>query len=354
MNVLSLELKNFRNIENIKIEPCGSMNVICGQNAQGKTNIIEGIWLFTGAKSFRQVKDRDFVKFGQEKAENSMLFSCEGIEKNAVLEIKEKRTAYLNGKKLRSPSLLAGNFNAVVFSPTDLKIVSDGPSVRRKFLDTAIGQIYPSYIEILKNYMRAVNQRNKIIKDYKSNSYVSQMLDIFEREIAQNGKIIILYRERYIEILSRVIRSIYEGLSAGKEKISINYIKSASNEKFEEQLFMNRKQDMFSQKTSAGPHRDDLDFKINGISARSFGSQGQKRSVALALKLSEAEVTLKKTGEWPVCLLDDVMSELDPQRQNFVLNKIKGMQTFLTCCDPENVKNLEIGKQFILKEGRVI
>lgn len=353
MRVLSLELKNFRNIENIKIEPCEGMNVICGENAQGKTNLLESIWLFTGAKSFRSSKDDDFVKFGENKTKCKMEFLAEGVEKSALIEIEERRTAFLNDKKLKSPSLLAGNFNAIVFSPTDLRLVSDGPNVRRRFLDLAIGQLYPSYIEILKNYLRAVTQRNKIIKDYRYDSTISVMLDVFEKEIAQNGIKIIEYRNRYIEILSKFTPNLYNGLSSGKENLEIEYIKSFKGENLEEELRKKRSEDMYSAKTSVGPHRDDLDFKINGISARNYGSQGQKRSVALSLKLAEAEVIKKDVGEWPICLLDDVMSELDPGRQNFILNHIKEMQTFLTCCDPENVRNLEVGKKFIVKGGAV-
>ena len=353
MRVLSLELKNFRNIENLKIEPCDTMNVICGENAQGKTNLLESIWLFTGAKSFRGAKDEEFLKFGEKKSICKMDFIAEGVEKNALIEIEEKRKAFLNDKKLKSVSLLAGNFNAIVFSPTDLRLVSEGPSIRRRFLDLAIGQLYPSYIEILRNYARAVTQRNKIIKDFRYDSTLSVMLDVFEEEIANNGMKIIKYRKRYIEILSEFIPNLYEGLSGGKENLEIEYIKSFSGEDLKAELKKKRNEDMYSAKTGIGPHRDDLEFKINGISVRSYGSQGQKRSVALALKLAEAEVIKKNVGECPVCLLDDVMSELDPNRQNFILNHIKGMQTFLTCCDPENVKNLEVGKKFIVKDGSI-
>ena len=353
MRVLSLELKNFRNIENLKIEPCDTMNVICGENAQGKTNLLESIWLFTGAKSFRGAKDEAFLKFGEKKAVCKMNFIAEEVEKEATVEIEDRRKASLNGKKLKSPSLLAGNFNAIVFSPTDLRLVSEGPAVRRRFLDLAIGQLYPAYIEILKNYLRAVTQRNKIIKDFRYDSTVSVMLDVFEEEIANNGLKIIKYRNRYIEILSEFIPALYNGLSGGKENLEIEYIKSFKGENLKEELKKSRTEDMYSTKTGVGPHRDDLEFKINGISARNYGSQGQKRSVALALKLAEAEVIKKNTGECPICLLDDVMSELDPNRQNFILNHIKEMQTFLSCCDPENVKNLEVGKKIIIKDGQV-
>ena len=354
MRVLTLNCKNYRNLENTCIEPCEGMNVIWGENAQGKTNILEAIWLFTGAKSFRGSKDTDFVKFGETKALLELDFIGEGIKKNARLEIDEKRKASLNSKALKNASLLAGNFNVVVFSPIDLRLVTDGPAVRRRFLDTALGQLYPTYIEILRNYLRAVTQRNKIIKDFKFDSTVSIMLDVFEDEIAEKGKKIILLRKKYIEKLNEFLPSVYSGLSSGTETLDTDYLSGLEGENLREKLLFSRKEDMFTGKTSVGPHRDDIDFKINGISARGFGSQGQKRSVALAVKLAEAEVMEKHVGECPLFLLDDVMSELDPKRQNFILNHIKGMQAFLTCCDPSNLKQLEAGKIFEVREGRIV
>lgn len=354
MRVLSLECKKFRNIESIFIEPCNGMNVICGENAQGKTNLLEAIWLFTGAKSFRTSKDNNFIKFGSEKSACSLKFKSEGIENDILLEIKEKRTAVFNQNKLSSASALAGKFNAIVFSPLDLSLVSSGPAVRRKFLDLSIGQIYPSYIGILKNYLKAVTQRNKIIKDFKYDPSLSVMLDVFENEIAVYGKRIIEFRKKYIESLNLFLPKVYSGISQGKEALETEYICCCNEENFLEELKISRKEDMFSGVTGIGPHRDDLEFKINGISARNFGSQGQKRSVALALKLAEAEVINKNVGEWPVILLDDVMSELDVHRQNFILNHIEGMQSFLTCCDDESVKNLKAGKKFIIKNGSVL
>lgn len=353
MIVLRLECKNFRNLSYAELLPNDGMNVICGENAQGKTNLIEAIWLFTGAKSFRSTKDDIFVKFGEEKAICSLDFKSEGIENNARIEIDQKRNAFFNENKLNSAASLAGKFNAVVFSPTDLSLVSGGPNIRRKFLDLSIGQIYPSYISILKNYLRSVTQRNKVIKDYKYDSTVSVMLDVFENEIALSGRKIIEFRKRYLEILNEFLPSLYDGISKGKEILKTNYI-YLGEENLLEKLKESRKEDMYTGVTSVGPHRDDLEFKINDLSARSFGSQGQKRSVALAVKLAEAEVIRKKTGECPVILLDDVMSELDKTRQNFVLNHIEGMQSFLTCCDESNIENLKKGKVFRIRNGGVL
>ena len=354
MKIVNLNLSNFRNIENIKIFPCEEMNIICGENAQGKTNLLESIWLFTGAKSFRNSKDSDFLKFGCLKTVCDISFFSKGIENSASLEIADHKIAFLNQKKLKTASELAGNFNAIVFSPNDLSLIKDGPAARRKFLNIAIGQIYPSYINLLKHYIRAVTHRNKIIKDYRYDSSLSIMLDIFEEEIVLNGQKIINLRKKYIEKLNNFLPSIYDGLSKGKEILTTEYISCCKNENFAEKLKNSRKEDILSGITSVGPHRDDIDFKINNILVRNFGSQGQKRSVALAVKLSEAEVINNLCGEYPVFLLDDVMSELDPERQNYILNHIKGLQSFLTCCDPSNIKKLQEGKIFIIKNGSVI
>ena len=354
MKIKEIKIRNFRNIDSIDIFPDENMNIICGENAQGKTNIIEAIWFFTGAKSFRNYKDTVFVKFGEEKAKLEISFIFKGCEENITIEIENnKRTAFLNNKKLSSPSLLAGNFGAVIFSPSDLSLIKDSPSVRRKFLDVSIGQLYPSFIEILSSYTRAVIQRNKIIKDYKYDKTLSIMLDIFEKEIAENGIKIINYRKKYLDILEKYVPDIYFGLSAGKEKIKTNYIINCDSEKIEEKLKISRENDMLSGVTSVGPHRDDIDFKINDISVRNFGSQGQQRSVALALKLAGAEVSKEITGEYPICLLDDVMSELDPSRQNYILNHIKEWQVFLSCCDPANINNLTKGKVFNIQKGAI-
>lgn len=354
MKVKKLEIKNFRNIKNISLEFDDETNIICGENAQGKTNIIEALWLFSGAKSFRNSKDNEFIKFNEKKAKINTTFEIFGVENSAEIIFDDKKTAILNEKKLANTAALAGKYNAVVFSPSDLNLVTDGPDKRRRFLDIAIGQLYPNYIDILRKYNRAVMQRNKIIKDYRYDKTVSIMLDVFESEIIENGNKIIKYRKKYIEILNNYVSKIYEGISCGKEKIEIFYISKNIEELNIENIKILREKDMFNSTTSIGPHRDDINFKINGINARNFGSQGQKRSVSLALKLAGAEVIKEVSGEYPICLLDDVMSELDENRQNYILNHIKNWQSFITCCDTSNIKNLKKGKIIKIKDGEVV
>ncbi len=353
MKVKKLEIQNFRNISNLNLEFDDEINVICGENAQGKTNIIEALWLFSGAKSFRNSKDNEFLKFGEKKAKISIDYEMFGVENNAEIIFDNKKTAILNEKKLSNTSNFAGKYNAIVFSPSDLTLVTDGPEKRRRFLDTAIGQLYPNYIEILRNYSRAVMQRNKIIKDYRYDKTISIMLDVFENEIVDMGNKIINYRKKYINILNKYVSKIYDGISCGKEKIEIFYI--SKNDEFNlEKIKNSREIDMYTSTTSVGPHRDDIYFKINDVNVRNFGSQGQKRSVALSLKLAGAEVTKEISGEYPICLLDDVMSELDENRQNYILNHIRNWQSFITCCDTSNIKNLKSGKVIKIENGEVV
>lgn len=355
MIVKNLCSVGFRNFEKIEFFPTENMNVIYGDNAQGKTNLLEAIWLFCGAKSFRGAKDSELLGFNSQKAVNSCDFIFGESEKNAKIIIEQSRRAELNGKMLSSPSKLAGNFYAIVFSPNDLNLVNDGPTVRRRFLDTAIGQIYPLYNEKLRNYMKAVNQRNTILRDIKFHSDIEFLLDDFEKSLAVFIKDVIKYRYRYVEILKEILPEIYGGLSGEKEILKIEYcsafLKDFSVEQITEILKKSRKDDILTGNTSVGPHRDDVNLFLNGSAVKSFGSQGQRRSVCLALKLSEAKVLKRITGEYPIALLDDVMSELDKSRQDFILNHIKDWQVFITCCDPSNIKGLENGTVFQMKGG---
>ena len=355
MIIKRIELQDFRNIKSAEISPCDGINVIYGQNAQGKTNLLEAIWCFTGAKSFRGSKDTELVNLNSEKSKIRLEFFDEQREQECVIEIDKLRKATLNGVEYRSAAEIAGKINAVVFSPLDINIVKDGPQHRRKFLDLSIGQLYPKYIELLRRYNRALDQRNRILKDIKYNPMLEEFLTDFENELCELGFEIVKYRRRHIESLKQYISDIFDGISDGKEEISIEYDTTVGETKQEmsDLLKNSRSQDMYSLSTSIGPHRDDLKIEINGLSARTFGSQGQKRSAAISLKLAESAVMREITGKSPIALLDDVMSELDLSRQNYILNHIKDWQVFITCCDPNNVKGLENGKVFLVENGTV-
>ena len=352
MKLLNLKGENFRNLKFFDISFCDGVNLICGENAQGKTNLVEAVWLFTGTKSFRGSKEKEMVSFEEKRATLKIDFLNQEILREAEIQIENKRTAFLDGKKLKSPSLLIGNFNAVSFSPTDLNLVKEGPGERRRFLDLAIAQLYPSYVNIVKKYTKAVLQRNSIIKDFENIPDGEELLSVFEAEICLLGQQIEKYREEYCLLIKKSIDKIYGGISSMREELEINYLKTGGEDLLEK-LILARKKDKFSGSTSVGPHRDDIEFLINGISARSFGSQGQQRSIALALKLTEAEILTKKTGERPIAILDDVMSELDPLRQNYILNHIKNWQVFITCCEPKTAESLNAGKVFTLENGKI-
>ncbi len=355
MKVETLTLENFRNISAAQIEADPGINVFYGQNAQGKTNLLEAIWLFTGAKSFRGAKDNEFIKFGAPFCRNQMQFFAADRSQTAEMVIEKKRKVVLNGVEQNSPSDLAGRFTAIVFSPKDLSVISDGPKERRRMLDMAICQLYPEYIGISREYLRAVAQRNYLLKSIKYNDAAYDMLEDFEEIIAQKGAKIIAYRQQYIQEICRFLPEIYRGISAHREEMQCDYETgaSANAEAFKEALRQARKEDIKTFTTSVGPHRDDLLVQIDGLTTRTYGSQGQRRSAALALKLAEAEVIYNVTGERPVALLDDVMSELDEKRQNYILNHIKDWQVFITCCELHSVERLQKGKTFFVQGGQI-
>lgn len=360
MLVNQLEVKNFRNIENAGFEPCEGVNIIYGENAQGKTNLLEAIWLFTGCRSFRGSRDNEVISFNSTKANLYMDFYAFDRQQSASLEISEGRKFILNGVKMKSSSQIMGEFLCVVFSPVHLSLVKDGPYERRRFLDVAISQLKPKYGITLSQYNKAIAQRNILLKDVAYHSELYDTLDIWEDRIAFFGSEIIRQRLGYINKLSLYTDEIYSGLSNEREKLEIGYLQQAIiegdskqelYENLKAQLYASRKNDLITGSTSVGPHRDDLSIKIDRLSARSYGSQGQQRSAALALKLGEAAVIKSFSGEQPVALLDDVMSELDVGRQNYILNHIKDWQVFITCCDPANVKYLRDGKRLMMSGG---
>lgn len=363
MTVNSVKIKNFRNIADLSFTADNGVNVIYGENAQGKTNILESIWLFTGCKSFRGAKDNELIKFGEDFAKINLDFCDNSREKKSEITITDKKkNASLNGVSLRSTAELIGSFYAVIFSPVHLSLIKDGPSARRKFLDTALCQLKPSYAEHLAGYKRALVQRNALLKDLHLNSELYDMLDTWDDQLARYSALVIKERLQYVDLLSDYSKSIYSGISENKESFSVFYSKNICKDISVKDIYLSeienlknsRKEDILSKTSTVGPHRDDLEILINNVSARSFGSQGQQRSCALALKLGESEIIKKVTGETPVALLDDVMSELDEKRQDYVLNHINDRQVFLTCCDPSQVLRLCGGKSFLIKGGEII
>lgn len=360
MIISDLKLKKFRNIADMKIKPCESVNIIYGKNAQGKTNLLESIWLFSGQRPFRNCKDAEMIKFDESFFINEISFSSFGREQTAKYVVDKKKTVFLNGIRLDSIKKLTENFPAVVFSPSHMSLIKDGPAERRRFLDSSLIQIKPGFSNILSKYNRNVQQRNLILKDYKAHPDVLGMLEIFEDNIAKIGAKIVFQRLVYTDYLAKSAREIYKGISSGAEGFNIMYNPSFEVEDIDEKsleksiriaLIKNRKEDILNCVTSVGPHRDDIEILLDGVSARRFGSQGQQRSCVLALKLGETAVLEKQTGEKPVILLDDVMSELDEKRQDYILHHLDNYQVFITCCDPTPLLKLKKGKAFFIENG---
>lgn len=360
MIVKGVDIDNFRNIEKMNILPCENVNVIYGENAQGKTNIIESLWLFTGCRSFRGSKDKEMIKFGEKRAKINLDFFSDNREQKMKIEIGEKKIISLNDIPFSSPSKSVGEFLAVVFSPVHLSLIKDGPSERRKFIDIAISQLRPQYASFLTKYNRVIAQRNALLKDIHLSRELFDMLDIFDEEAATYAAKIAFYRTSYLSKLTEEVSNIYSGLSSGKEKISLEYIQCEERENFTdkdaylEKIKEARKTDIMTGTTSVGVHREDIEIKIDGNSARKYGSQGQQRSCALALKLGEASMIKNTTSQQPIALLDDVMSELDVSRQDYILNHIKDWQVFITCCEPHTISHLKEGKSFHIENGKVL
>ena len=355
MTVTSIEYKDFRNLAQIALRPSDGVNVIYGENAQGKTNLIEGIWLFSGMKSFRGAKDAELVRFGQEFGRLKIAFEANGRPQKAEMTVTARRSVRLNGVELPSCAGMIGKFSAVVFSPSCRSIVKNGPEERRRFLDAAICQLKPGYAAALAEYHRLIRQRNSLLKDIRMEPALLDMLDVIDRSAAATGEALIEERRRYIEALLPHVKQIYGGFTDGRDAIALRYLQKEGGRGTLEELFReNRKADIINKTTSVGPHRDDIAITINGISARSYGSQGQQRSCAIALKLGEAAVMKETTGEQPVVLLDDVMSELDAARQDYILNRIQDRQVFITCCEPSAVMRPCAGSVFHIEKGGII
>ena len=362
MTVKRIELIDFRNIENQSIEAHDGINVISGENGQGKTNILEAIGLFTGTRSFRGARNIQMIKHGKQFSRLSMDFFAAGRDQNAKMVVTpDSRDTTINDVKQAAASSLIGRFCAVVFSPDKMMLVSGGASERRKFLDAAISQAFPQFASLLVKYKTVLTQRNTLLKKYEHSSSAKDTIDIWDRSIASIGAEIVKKRLGFIKNLSPSAEKFYEGISSGREPLELEYSCSFSQqplsddleEKFYDCLKESILSDVRTGYTQHGPHRDDLLILLGGNQSRIFGSQGQKRSAVLALKLAEAEQLSVLTGEQPVALLDDVMSELDQLRQEYLLNRIKGWQVFITCCDPASLKLLDKGRIFIVKNGTV-
>lgn len=367
MKLTRLSLRDFRNIASLSIEPDEAVNVIYGENAQGKTNLIEAIWLLTGNASFRGAKAGELLRFEKDRASIEAVFADKQREQEFTLALGVKREIKLNGVPIKSVNELTGNFLSVVFSPAHLSFVKEGPANRRKFLDIAIGQIRPQYRAYLARYEKLMEQRNALLKNASMYRDLSANILVWDEQLASIGTVLTMYRCDYIAKLKAGAAKIYEGLSGNRERLTVSYASTVFDDPFAVKTYEKKWVDRYKEKlaaqfdsdvhqgfTETGPHRDDLILLLDGNSARAFGSQGQQRSCVIALKLAEAQILKAAVGEEPVMLLDDVMSELDYSRQNYILNHLSGMQVFITCCETAQLAGLIKGKSFRMEKGAVV
>lgn len=363
-----LSLQGFRNLEPTELQPDASVNIFCGQNAQGKTNLLESLWLFTGARSFRKAKDSELIGFHASKTELTLTFSAGQREQHAALSIREnKRFAQLNGVPLQNSSGLSGEFCAVIFSPEHLSLVKEGPAIRRAFMDEAIRPLRPRHAAILSAYNKALLQRNSLLKDIPYHAELFDTLDVWDERVSKLGAAILHARLRYLARLLPKAEQLHQAIASNHEQVAFRYESaeelqeclqsSALHAKDIEQALLralqtHRRADIEIGSTGVGPHRDDLVICISGIPARTFASQGQQRTAALALKLAEAGVLTDVIGEPPVILLDDVFSELDAVRRSYLINHIEQAQVFITCCDPQELAP-KAGAVFSVSNGQI-
>lgn len=372
MRLESIRLTNFRNIGSLYLEAAAGVNVIHGENAQGKTNLTEAIWMFTGTRSFRGAKDRELIRFGQPCCKSEICFSNQQRTQTASIELcepsaaQEKKTkqVLLNEIALESASELAGQFYAVVFSPAHLSLVRDGPVFRRRFLDTAISQILPRYDHYLHEYQRVLQQRNALLKDLARFPQLIDTMEVWEEHLARAAAAVVFCRARYVDRIRPLASTVYEGISSGREQFDLQYqcglqpddlqTREVLRAAFIQEYQRTRAEDIERAATLCGPHRDDLELLVDGMPMRLYGSQGQQRSGVLALKMAECSMVEEVTGETPVVLLDDVMSELDASRRDYLLNHLEGRQVFVTCCDDESFRGLKQGKSFLIQAGKLV
>lgn len=333
MYIESLQLKNFRNYQSLDLRFDQGTNILYGDNAQGKTNILEAVYMCGTTKSHRGNKDKEVIRFQEEEAHICMKLTKKGLPYKLDMHLKKNRPkgVAINGIPIHKASDLFGVVNLVFFSPEDLNLIKNGPSERRKFLDLELSQLDKIYLSDLTHFQKTLDQRNKLLKDIVFKPGLAETIDVWDQQLLIYGRRIISKRKEFIRQLNEIIQDIHQNLTGGDEKMELKYDANVWEDDYEETLASSRERDLKLSTTSTGPHRDDLCVKINGFDIRKYGSQGQKRTAALSLKLSEIYMVKKIIRDEPVLLLDDVLSELDHNRQNYLLNSINQIQTLITC-----------------------
>ena len=357
MIVTKIELSNFRNYDSLSLELDDKTNILYGKNAQGKTNVLEAIYLCSTTKSHRSSKDAELIKFENNEGHIKLFINKKGREYRIDIHLRKNKSKgiAINGIPIKKASELFGILNMVFFSPEDLNIIKNGPAERRRFLDSELCQLDKIYLSDLTTYNKILNQRNKLLKDMVYRPDLKDTLPVWDMQLVETGRKIIRRRKQFVDELNEIVHDIHYRISGEKEDLLLQYEPSIEDIFFEDELSRVKERDMRQCMTSVGPHRDDLLFSIGEVDIRKFGSQGQQRTSALSLKLSEIELVKRSIHDTPVLLLDDVLSELDSNRQNYLLNSIHDTQTLITCTGlDEFVKNrFHINKIFKVVQGTV-
>jgi len=357
MFIESIELSNYRNYEDLHMDFHEGTNVLYGDNAQGKTNILEAIYVCSTTKSHKGSKDKEIVKFGEDESHIKMMVRRDGVPYRIDMHLKKNKAkgVAVNGLPIKKASELFGIVNVIFFSPEDLNIIKNGPAERRRFIDLELCQLDRLYVYNLVQYNKVVVQRNKLLKEIDFEPSLKDTLEIWDSQLISYGKELIRLRTDFIKEVNALIYDIHFHLSGEKEELVIQYEPNVTIDEFEDALRRNQYQEMRQKMTLTGPHRDDLNFLVNGTDIRKFGSQGQQRTAALSLKLAEIELVKKTVKDYPILLLDDVLSELDSKRQEHLLSEINHIQTLITCTGLDEFvsSKFQMDKIFKIVEGTV-
>ena len=354
MWIKNIKIKNFRNYDQEEINLEKNINIFYGKNAQGKTNIIEAIFLCSLGKSFRAKKDNEMIKLNEENAIVEIEYEKSDRDGKIKIEIGNKKNIYLNGIKIKKLSELLGNLNIVIFTPDDINILKGGPQNRRRFLDIMISQLRPNYMHILNLYLKTIEQRNKYLRQIKEEHKDENLLEIWDEKLAEYAIKIYEYRKEFIEKIIKKLDIIHKNITNGEEQIELEYVTECdSKEKYLKLLKERRKLDIIKGFTTKGVHRDDFMIYINKKDIKIFGSQGQNRTAMLSLKLAELQVIYDEIGEYPILLLDDFMSELDRTRRKNFLENIEGTQVIITGTEKLDIENLKY-LEYNVSNGKVL
>lgn len=358
MYIKNIMLVNYRNYENLQIKLNENVNVFIGDNAQGKTNVLESVYYGAFAKSHRTSKDKELINWNKDKAYISLLVGKERLDKRIDINILKdgKKAIKVNGVKVNKIGELFGIFNVVMFSPEDLKVIKEAPNLRRRLLDMELSQINKKYYFNLVQYNKILNERNMLLKN---NKFSEEMLEIYDYQLVEHADYIISKRLEYIDKVNFYGKEIHKDITTEKENIEFKYSCNVNLENYKanylKKLQDNIKRDREKGITSVGPHRDDFNVYVNDIDVKTFGSQGQQRTAILTMKFSSLKIIKEITGEYPVLLLDDVLSELDLNRKKYILSTIQGIQTIITCTGIKDIKDYIDGnsKIFNVSSGKI-